>query len=199
MVEPNEPSRPSPSVRQPVLLGLFAGTAVGGGYLLAGVPNVEVMSLVTALAGVVLGPVRGFVAGALAAAVYSLGSPYGLPAPLLLVAQMAGLGSAGPLGHLAMRRISAPRRETASPRADDFPAVKPGQRAARAAAAGLAVTVVHDALTNLAIVGMLDLPTRVVLAGAVPFFLIHAASNVVIFGSLLPALAARLGGWPRPA
>lgn len=198
MAEPNEPSRPSPSVRQPVLLGLFAGTAVGGGYLLAGVPNVEVMSLVTALAGVVLGPVRGFAAGALAAAVYSLGSPYGLPAPLLLLAQMAGLGSAGPLGHLAMRRISMPRREPASPPADDIPALKPGQRAARAAAAGLAVTVVHDALTNLAIVGMLDLPARVVLAGALPFFLIHAASNLVIFGSLLPALTVRLGALARP-
>ena len=47
-------------VRQPVLLGLFAGTAVGAGYLLAGIPNVELMTLIAALAGSVLGAGRGF-------------------------------------------------------------------------------------------------------------------------------------------
>ncbi len=186
MVEPNEAPRPSPSVRQPVLLGLFAGTAVGGGYLLAGVPNVEVMSLVIALAGVVLGPLAGAAAGALAAAIYSLGSPYGPPAPQLLVAQMAGLGAAAPLGWLAAGR--KPGAGT----------TRPLVAVARAAAGGLAVTVVYDALTNLAIVGMLDLPTRVVLAGALPFFLIHAASNVAIFGALLPVLAPRLALLGRP-
>lgn len=186
MVEPNDAPRPSPSVRQPVLLGLFAGTAVGGGYLLAGVPNVEVMSLVIALAGVVLGPVAGAAAGALAAAVYSLASPYGLPAPLLLAAQMAGLGAAAPLG-----RLAAGRRPGAG-------TARPLSAVARAAAGGLAITMVYDVLTNLAIVGMLDLPTRVVLAGAAPFFLIHAASNVAIFGALLPVLAPRLALLARP-
>jgi hypothetical protein len=185
-MEPNDASGPSSAVRQPVLLGLFAGTAVGGGYLLAGVPNVEVMSLITAVAGVVLGPVRGFVAGALAAAVYSLGSPYGLPAPLLLVAQMAGLGSAGPIGWLAAGRRPAGRSRS------------PLHAPVRAAAGGLAITVIHDALTNLAILGMLDLPPGVVLAGAVPFFLIHAGSNLVIFPTLLPVLATRLAPLARP-
>jgi len=186
MTEPNDASGPYSAVRQPVLLGLFAGTAVGGGYLLAGVPNVEVMSLITAVAGVVLGPVRGFVAGALAAAVYSLGSPYGLPAPLLLLAQMAGLGSAGPIGWLA-----AGRRQPARARSTLHAPV-------RAAAGGLAITVIHDALTNLAILGMLDLPTGVVLAGALPFFLVHAGSNLVIFPTLLPVLADRLAPLARP-
>ena len=56
----NGNSKTSP-VRQPVLLGLFTGTAVGVGYLLAGVPNVELMTLVIALAGAlqsVAGPLQ---------------------------------------------------------------------------------------------------------------------------------------------
>ncbi len=69
-------------VRQPVLLGLFTGTAVGAGYLLAGVPNVELMTLVIALSGAALGLRAGALSGILAAAIYSLGSPYGLPNPL---------------------------------------------------------------------------------------------------------------------
>ena len=57
------------SVRQPVLLGLFAGVAVGVGYLLAGVPGVELMTLVTALAGLALGIRAGAGVGGLAALV----------------------------------------------------------------------------------------------------------------------------------
>jgi len=67
---PNPPQAQS-SVRQPVLLGLFVGTAVGAGYLLAGVPNVELMTLVIALCGGVMGAGSGFVAGALAASIFS--------------------------------------------------------------------------------------------------------------------------------
>ena len=100
MINPgNGTSKPSP-VRQPVLLGLFTGTAVGVGYLLMGLPNVELMTLVVALAGGALGPGSGFLVGALAASIYSLGSPIGLPPPLLLVAQALGMGMAGWTGHL---------------------------------------------------------------------------------------------------
>lgn len=184
MQEPNPPSRHYQPARVPVLMGLFAGTAVGGGYLLAGIPNVEVMSLVVALAGVALGAARGSVVGALAAGVFSLGSPYGLPAPLLLAAQMAGLASAGAIGSVAGRAVA-----TCFPIRRSWPA---------AALAGLVVTVVYDGLTNLAIMGSFELAPAVVLAGSVPFFLVHAASNLALFTLLFPALAPRLAGLGRP-
>jgi len=60
---------------------------VAAGYLLAGVPGVELMTLVAVLAGIALGPGRGALAGALAETVYSLGSPYGIAAPPLLAAR----------------------------------------------------------------------------------------------------------------
>ncbi|MBK7188215.1 MAG: ECF transporter S component [bacterium] len=186
MVEPNDPSRPSSAGRQPVLLGLFAGTAVGGGYLLAWLPNVEIMTVITAVAGVVLGPVLGFLCGAMAAAIYSIASPMGAAPPLLLLAQMLGMGLAGPVGHVAAGRVAGV-------------AGRVSRRAvARAAAGGLVATVLYDALTNLAGLLIFDLPLPVVLVGAVPFFLVHAASNVAIFAVFLPVLAPRMAPLARP-
>lgn len=186
MLEPNRDPRPSSSVRRPVLLGLFAGTAVGGGHLLAAVPNVEVMSLITAIAGVVLGPGLGFACGALAAGIYSLSTPIGLPTPPLLAAQMIGMGCAGLLGPLA---AGARGRG---------PARSPAWAMVRAGAGGLVVTLIFDLLTNLASLATFAMPIRVLLIGAVPFFAIHAGSNIVIFAALLPVLARRLGPLARP-
>ncbi len=169
-----------------MLLGLFAGTAVGGGHLLAAVPNVEVMSLVTAVAGVVLGPWLGFACGALAAGVYSLTTPIGLPTPPLLAAQMLGMGCAGLVGPLAARARGAGSGASAT------------GAMVRAAVGGLVATVIFDLLTNLASLVTFAMPLKLLLLGAAPFFAIHAVSNVVIFGALLPTLAQRLGPLAQP-
>ena len=86
----NDPSRRS-SVQLPVLLGLFVGVALGLGYLLAGVPNVELMTVTVALGGAVMGPAAGALCGALAAGIFSLASPIGAPLPLVLAAQVTGM------------------------------------------------------------------------------------------------------------
>ena len=181
MMKPGNGNPKKSPVRQPVLLGLFTGTAVGVGYLLAGVPNVELMTLVIALAGVVLGWWGGFMAGVLAASIFSLGSPYGLPHPVLLLAQAVGLGLAGAVGSWS----SAPLAR----------ALSNGQRTlavALAAATGLTATICYDLLTNLAIIVTFDLEPLVVLTGAVPFFLVHTGVNTAAFSILLPVLQPRL-------
>lgn len=175
------------SIRKPVLLGLFTGTAVGAGYLLAGVPNVELMSLLIALAGGALGAGFGAVCGAIAAVLYSLGSPFGAPVPLLLAAQAVGFAWMGVAGALGAGRITAALRGGARRRA-----------AWLAAVVALAGTTGHEILTNLAIVGAFDLEPRVVLLGAVPFYLVHCGANVAIFTLLLPLLLPRLRGLARP-
>lgn len=169
-------------VRQPVLLGLFTGTAVGVGYLLAGVPNVELMTLVIALAGAALGLRAGFLAGVLAAVIFSLGSPYGLPHPLLLLAQSLGMGLAGMVGRWGsgpLIRSLTNRRRVRS--------------LVLAGGTGFIATLSYDLLTNLAIIRAFDLAPAVVFAGAVPFFLIHAGVNTAVFAVLLPVLLPRLG------
>jgi len=176
------------SVRQPVLIGLFAGTAVGAGYLLAGVPNVELMTLIVALCGAVVGARQSFFTGAVAAAVYSLGSPYGPPVPLMLLAQVLGLGSAGIIGAWGGGRVLDKRNKRQFGRAMIW-----------AALIGLCSTFLYDLLTNLAIIGAWGLNWWLVLTGAIPFALLHIASNVAIFASLMPLLVPRLVSLKKPA
>lgn len=175
------------SVRHPVLLGLFIGTAVGAGYLLSGVPNVELMSLITVLAGAALGGASGLSCGMLAASIYSLANPLGPPAPLLLAAQALGLGLVGVVGHLMGGSIQRAARSR-----------RPLGAILLSGATGLLAALVYDTLTNLAIMESFDLGPRVGLLGAVPFFLVHAGVNVAVFAALLPLLVPRFRGLARP-
>lgn len=176
------------SVRQPVLLGLFVGTAVGAGYLLAAVPNVELMTLVIALCGGVMGAVPGFVAGAIAAVIFSLGSPYGLAVPQMLAAQGLGLGFAGIGGAIGGRIILRAQRNK----------LRLGVLFASVATAVLS-TFVFDLLTNLAIIWAFDTQPLLILSGAIPFALLHMGSNAVIFATLFPVTLPRLRGLRRAA
>ena len=178
----SQTKKPSP-VRQPVLLGLFTGTAVGAGFLLSGVPNVELMTLVVALSGATLGNLAGAACGAVAALAYSLGSPIGLPMPLLLAGQMAGLGLGGIIGSLAGKVILRPGA-----------GAHPFRSRVQAGLAGLTAALVYDLLTNLAIIGSLSLEPVVVLGGAVPFAIVHLGFNAVVFALLFPVLGRRLYG-----
>lgn len=174
----NSDRRPG-AVRAAVLLGMFTGTATGVGYLLAGIPNLELMSLVVALAGVVLGVRAGAMCGALAAALYSLGSPYGMPVVWLLAAQMLGLAGMGILGGLWCS-LSFVRDSVGWP--------------SHFAALGLALigTAWYEAVTTCAVLLGFDLEPVVVLTGAIPFAMIHLGTNLAIFAALFPPLARRL-------
>ncbi len=177
------PERKKPSVRQPVLLGLFAGTAVGTGYLLSGVPNVELMTLIIALSGVVLGPALGPLCGVLAGTIYSLGNPYGPPPPVLLVAQMLGHGLNGFLGWFLGTRIRALSGNRTNLRAHIL-----------AVAAGFMGTLFYQILTNLAIVVMTpDVSAMAIVAGMAYFALVHIGVNSIIFFLFFPSLVRRLG------
>jgi hypothetical protein len=139
------------------------------------------MTLVTALAGAALGARAGFGVGALAAAIFSLGSPYGPPHPLLLLAQAAGLGLAGVIGAGGAGRVTGNLVHQHRVRAMVW-----------AGGVGLGATFLFDLLTNLVTVWAFGLAPAVVVAGAVPFFLLHASVNTVVFAALLPVLLPRL-------
>jgi len=165
-------------VRQAVLLGLFSGTGVGLGYLLAAVPGVELMTLNAGLAGLALGAPAAALVGAVSAAVYSLGSPFGPPVPVVLAAQVLGVAAAGWLvGSFAtvLRRVPA---RTASLLAGGL---------------GLLAAGLFDLLTNLAVAVAFALPLLPTLAAGLPLAALHGATAAVSFGALLPALAPRLG------
>ena len=166
-----------------MLLGLFTGTAVGVGFLLSSVPNVELISLVIGLSGAVLGPIAGPVCGALAGAIYSLGNPFGPPPALLLLAQISGHAFMGFLGWFCGGQILR-----SGPGSDHV------KGAIWAAAAALGGTLFYEILTNLAIVVMFeDASLKVILIGAIPYSLIHLGVNTLLFVLFFPLLVRRLG------
>jgi hypothetical protein len=179
----NNNSRPNAAhnVRRPVVLGLFVGTTVGLGFLLAAVPNVELMTLVTALAGVVLGARLGFVSGGLAMGIYSLASPYGMPHPILLLAQVLGMGLAGIVGHT----IAAPVRSLV--RNGNH-----GRAGLLSMLAGLILTLGFDMATYVGSSVAYDLELWVMLATGGPLFLFHLGANLVFFGFSFPLLVPRV-------
>jgi hypothetical protein len=167
-------------LRRTVLLGLFAGTAVGAGFLLAGIPNCELMTLLCALAGGVLGRGAGAAVGALAATLYSLGNPLGPAPPPLLAAQVVGLATAGWLGGATagavLVRWRAGRRRRAS---------------LLALGTGVGSTLFYDLLTNLCGASAFGVDWRVALAGAIPFSVVHVTVNGAQFLLLYAPLLAR--------
>ncbi len=166
-----------------MFLGLFAGTAVGAGYLLASVPNVELMSLIIALSGAVLGPLAGAVCGALAGAIFSLGNPFGPPPPLLLLAQITGHAMMGIMGWAGGIRILKGAAETSLRRGVVWAAI-----------VALVGTFSYELLTNLSIVAMFeDTSLKVILIGAIPYSLIHLGVNTLLFVLFFPLLVRRLG------
>ncbi len=170
-------------VRQAVLLGLFAGTGIGLGYLLSAVPGVELMSTNAALAGLALGPLGGAVVGMVSQGVYSLASPFGPPVPLMLAAQLLGMAAAGMAGGL----LAAPLRRA------------PGVLSTGlAAVAGLVAALGLDLLTNLAVAVQFSLPLKGVLIGGAAVAALHLGTVAAAWGILLPLLADRLGRLRRP-
>jgi len=172
--------------RMIILASLFTALSVAFGFLLAGIPNVELMTLTVFLAGVFCGGRLGGAAGALSALIHSLLNPLGpAPAPLL-AAQVAGFLFVGAGGGFIGPRLGAGRA-----------------RVVASAAAGFAGTLVYDALTTLATAfiafgsdGWRGGIGGVIVAGAV-FTAVHVGSNTVIFGAAVPAIVRSVHSWGR--
>lgn len=182
-MQPTMNTREFAAVRQAVLLGLFAGTGIGLGYMLSAVPGLELMSTNAALAGAALGPLGGAAVGVVAQVVYSLGSPFGPPVPLMLVAQALGMGLAGLAGGVVGPLV---RR-----------GVGPGPLL-RAGLAGAVMALVIDLLTNLAVAVQFAMPLKAVLAGGAAIAALHVGTVAAAWALLLPLLSGRLARLRRP-
>ena len=152
---------------------ILVALGVGLGYALAWIPNVELVSLTAALAGYLLGGIRGAFVGALTFLLYSFFSPYGMPPPQLWVAQGIGGAVIGMSGATFKKWLEKPLF---------------------AAAIGIIVTLLYDIITNAA--GYFAFPTgmtfAVYLVGGIAFAIIHIASNGAIFAILFPILTKKI-------
>ncbi len=164
-----------PASRRIAFVAAFAALAVAFGFLLAAVPNIELMTLTVFLGGAVCGVRDGALVGLAATAVFSLLNPWGVAFPLVFVGQLTGMASVGAAGGLW-----APRHPK-----------RPGHLSVVLGALGLGLTAIYDLLTNLGLglhVGRI-LPTVV---GGVPFMALHVASNAAVFATLGTVATLRL-------
>src|SRR5689334_12878877 len=147
---------------------MFAGLAWGAGYV-DSIPNFEFLTVILFVGGWVLGPFWGAVAGALGEFLYSAINPYGsgLMHPLVLSSQVAGMALSGAAGGWLGRRAPA----------SAFP------RWAAVVATGVLVTLVFDALTNLAS-GAVYGQWKATLLAAIPFAAIHVGTNAALFATV---------------
>jgi energy-coupling factor transport system substrate-specific component len=150
------------------LTALFAALAAALGFAGAWLPNIELVTLTVFLGGVVTGALSGFAIGVLAELVFSMLNPLGPALPLVFVAQLIGMGIAGAAGGLLGPRI---------------PRLRAGARVMVLAAAGLAVTLIFDVLTNLAL-GIHLGPVLPTLAGGLVFSVVHLTANTLAFAVL---------------
>ncbi len=163
---------------------LCVALCVALGYLLAAVPNVELISAGIFTSGVWLGVRRGALVGVAAELLYSGLNPYGFAPPPLLAAQvlgMSGIGAAG--GVFAAPTTRWPWRA----------------QALLAGLCGLVATLVFDVLTNSAGYLMVREATpfgAYLLAGlSFPFPLAHALINAVGFAVVVPGVRRALRRW----
>jgi hypothetical protein len=165
------------AIHKLVRTALLVALCVALGYLMAGIPNIELISAATFTCGVLVGPRRGALIGALAEAIYSGFNPYGIAPPPLYAAQLLGFAFIGAAGGMARPLLLRSRF---------------GLQAALAGAAGLLVTLVYDVLTNIAVwVSVREGASlaAVVLGGlSFPFPLAHSGSNAVAFALVVPAV-----------
>lgn len=171
--------------RMVILAALFTALSVALGFLLAGIPNVELMTLTVFMAGLFCGARLGSAVGALSILFYSLLNPLGpAPAPLL-AAQIAGFIMIGAAGALVGPRI----------------APSGARGVAASAAAGLLITLGYDVLTTLATAFIALGASRfveglegIVLAGAL-FIAWHVGINTAVFAVAVVPLMRGVRAW----
>ncbi|MGQ9561479.1 MAG: TonB-dependent receptor [Candidatus Oleimicrobiaceae bacterium] len=157
-------------------MATFAGLMVALGYMLSGVPNVELVTATAFVAGVVLGWRKGLLTAMAGELLYAAINPYGISSFTLLAAQVLGMGLAGLLGGLVGRGLLGKKRGAA--------------HALLLATCGLCLTVMFDFLTTVGFLIMSGLTLPALLgayAYGAAFYLTHPAVNTAVFALLVPA------------
>lgn len=169
------------ATRKIALAGLLSSLAVALGFLLAAVPNIELMTLTVFVAGALLGVRGGTLVGVVSMLIYSIANPMGAAIPLVTLSQVAGQGLVGAAGAAApaVRRTWKGRMH----------------RNLVFGAAGLTLTIAYDFLTNLAL-GLSMGTVAAILAAGLLFSIIHFVSNALIFFFLADVLLSIDQGQP---
>ncbi len=168
------------SARKIALMGVLIALAIALKLPILSIPNVELLTFVIFSAGFLLGMVEGLAVGVIAMSIYTtLIAPYGIPPLPIAAAQILSMGLVGFSGGLARRLSPVVLTRSASAPSLLFSLILVGF--------GFFLTLIYDLLTNLAVAFVMGQFWPVMVA-AIPFALLHLASNLIIFSILSPLL-----------
>jgi len=162
-----------------VRASIFTALAIGLGFSLLMVPNVELISVIVFLAGLTLGIRWGILVGGTAELIFSVLNPFGsgLVFPPLLLSQVVSMIIIGVAGGL-LRPLFFKK---------DFSK----RSIAGLAITGFLLTFVFDSLTTLSYpisVGF-DLPQTIgIYISGIGFTFLHQISNAIVFAIGLPSV-----------
>jgi hypothetical protein len=159
------------SSRSVATVGMLAALVAALGYLLSGVPNVELMTLGIFVSGTLVGAAGGAGIGACGMALYSGFNPYGMAPPPTYATQVLGAAGIGAAGGLLAGSVPGPLRT---------------------GAVGFLLTLGYDVLTNLGTAWSTGLDVVPVMIGGITFGIWHMLSNAVLFAVAGPPLLTAL-------
>jgi hypothetical protein len=174
------------STRKALLASLLICATVVLGQALAGIPNVELMTLAVFVAGYLLGRGLGMVVGAISMALHSFFNPLGAALPPLLATQVAAFAVVGLAGAAIGPPIMALKRRSVASLACGL--------------SGFLLTLLYDLLTNVgaffSITGSDASPDLVTfVAAGMVFTLMHVVWNTVLFAVVLTPVLMVLAGF----
>jgi energy-coupling factor transport system substrate-specific component len=168
------------SARKIALIGVLIALAIALKLPILSIPNVEFLTFVIFSSGFLLGSMGGLLVGVISMSIYTtLISPYGLPPLPIAFAQIFSMALIGLAGGIIYVFIKTTAERDPRSNALLFAAV--------VGFFGLVLTAIYDLLTNLAVAFVMGQFLPVMFA-AIPFALLHIASNLVIFAILSPVL-----------
>ena len=162
---------------------IFTALAIGLGFSLLMVPNVELITVIVFLAGLTLGVRCGVLVGGTAELMFSVLNPFGsgLVFPPLLMSQVFSMIIIGAAGGL-MRPLFFKRKFST-------------KRIASLALTGFVLTFIFDSLTTLSypLSAGFDWPQTIgIYISGIGFTILHQLSNAIVFAIGVPSVVKHL-------
>ena len=166
-----------------VRASIFTALAIGLGFSLLMVPNIELITIIVFLAGLTLGVKWGIIVGGTAEFIFSVLNPFGsgLVFPPLLISQVVSMILIGMLGGIFRPVYFVKEYST--------------KRLLLLGISGFILTLLFDSFTTLSYpisVGF-DFPqTLGIYISGIGFTLLHQVSNAIIFPIVVPKVVKRI-------
>jgi hypothetical protein len=172
--------------RRNILASMLVALIVTLGYVLAAVPNVELMTIAVFISGYLLGARLGAMVGAASMALHSLFNPLGAALPPLMLAQMGAFVITALAGACCAPLLCAIRFRVAE--------------IALAGLIGFTLTLLYDVATSVAAYFVAMDPDSTLrlwqfVSGGVAFMLMHLVWNTGLFLVVLPPALRILSGY----